>query len=144
MEEEKEHERWNPKDLELCLSQVFTGLPRWLSGKESAHQCRRCNRRRFHPRVGKIPWRRKWQPTPVFLSWKSHGQRNLVGYSPWGCKESDTPERLSMAQTGISTHFPCCPGFQHGSAWHCQILSLFKSSIFAHHGFFFLLILLLN
>ena len=95
MEEEKEHERWNPKDLELCLSQVFTGLPRWLSGKESAHQCRRCNRRRFHPRVGKIPWRRKWQPTPVFLSWKSHGQRNLVGYSPWGCKESDTTEQLN-------------------------------------------------
>ena len=36
--------------------------------------------------VGKIPWRRKWQPTPVFLPWKSHGQRSLVGYSPWGCK----------------------------------------------------------
>ena len=44
----------------------------------------------FHPRVGKIPWRRKWQPTPVFLPGKSHGQRGLEGYSPWGCKESDT------------------------------------------------------
>ena len=39
------------------------------------------------------PWRRKWQPTPVFLPGKSHGQRSLVGYSPWGCKESDTTER---------------------------------------------------
>jgi len=39
--------------------------------------------------VGKIPWRRKWQPTQVFLPRKSHGQRNLMGYSPWGCKESD-------------------------------------------------------
>ena len=38
---------------------------------------------RFHPRVGKIPWRRKWQPTPVFLPGKSHGHRSLVGYSPW-------------------------------------------------------------
>ena len=37
----------------------------------------------FDPQVGKIPWRRKWQITPVFLPWKSHGQRSLVGYSPW-------------------------------------------------------------
>ena len=41
------------------------------------------------------PWRRKWQPTPVFLPGKSHGQRNLVGYNTWGCKESDTTELLS-------------------------------------------------
>ena len=41
-----------------------------------------------------IPWRRKWQPTPVFLPGESHGQRNLAGYSPWGRKESDTTERL--------------------------------------------------
>ena len=49
---------------------------------------------RFDPWVGKIPWRRKWQPTPVFLPGKSHGWRSLVGYSPWGHKESDTTERL--------------------------------------------------
>ena len=42
--------------------------------------------------VGKIPWRRKWQSTPGLLPGKSHGQRSLVGYSPWGCKESDTTE----------------------------------------------------
>ena len=42
----------------------------------------------------KIPWRRKWQPTPVLLPGKSHGWTSLVGYSPWGCKESDTTERL--------------------------------------------------
>ena len=45
-------------------------------------------RPRFDPWVGKIPWRRKWQPTPVFLSAKSHGQRSLVGYSPWGRKRA--------------------------------------------------------
>ena len=44
----------------------------------------------FNPWVRKIPWRRKWPPTPVFLPGKSHGQRSLVGYSPWGHKESDT------------------------------------------------------
>ena len=43
-----------------------------------------------------ISWRRKWQPTPVFLPGKSHGWRNLVGYSPWGCKELDTTEQLHL------------------------------------------------
>ena len=42
--------------------------------------------------VRKIPWGRRWHPTPVFLPGKSHGPRSLVGYSPWGCKESDTTE----------------------------------------------------
>ena len=49
-------------------------------------------RRRFKPWVGKIPWRRKWQPTPVFLPGKSCGQRSLVGCSPWAHKESDMTE----------------------------------------------------
>ena len=52
--------------------------------KEPMCQCRRCRRPGLDPWVGKIPWRRKWQPTPVFLPGESHGQRNLVGYSPWG------------------------------------------------------------
>ena len=43
----------------------------------------------FDSRVGEIPWRRKWQPTLVFLPGKSHRQRSLAGYSPWGCKDSD-------------------------------------------------------
>ena len=67
-------------------------LPRWLSGKESACQCRRRWRHQFDPWIGKIPWRRKWQPTPVFLPEKFHGQRNLVGYISWVCKELDTSE----------------------------------------------------
>ena len=53
-----------------------------------------CGRPRFDPWVGKIPWRRKWHPNPVFLPGESHGQRSLVGYSPRGRKESDTTERL--------------------------------------------------
>ena len=72
----------------------FWGFPGGASGKESACQCRRCKRGGFNPWVRKIPWRRKWQPTPVFLPGKSHGQRSLAGYSPWGCKELDTTERL--------------------------------------------------
>ena len=58
-------------------------FPWSLSGRESACQCRR---HRFNPRVRKIPWRRKWKPTPVFLPTESHEQRNLVGYIPWSCK----------------------------------------------------------
>ena len=46
----------------------------------------------FNPWVGEIPWRRKWQPTAVFLPGKFHGQRSLVGYSPQGHEESDTTE----------------------------------------------------
>ena len=46
----------------------------------------------FNPWVGKISWIRKWQPTPVLLPVKSHGWRNLVGYSPWGLKELDMTE----------------------------------------------------
>ena len=63
-----------------------------LGGKESACQCRRLKRFRFNPCVRKIPWRKKWQPTPVFLPKKFHGLRSLAGYSPWGHKEADTTE----------------------------------------------------
>ena len=56
----------------------------WHSDKKSACQCKRHKRRGFDPWVGKIPWRRAWQPTPVFLPGKFHGQRSLVGYCPWG------------------------------------------------------------
>ena len=53
-----------------------------------------CKRLGFDPWVWKFPWRRKWQPTPVFLPVKSHGQRRLVGYSPKGHKEWDMAEQL--------------------------------------------------
>ena len=46
----------------------------------------------------KIPWRREWQPTPVFLAGESHGQRSLAGYSPWGPKQSDMTERLNSSK----------------------------------------------
>ena len=72
----------------------FYGLPRWYSGKESACQHRRHNRRGFNPWVRKIPWSRKWQPSPVFLPGKFQKQRSLAGYSPWGCKELDMTEWL--------------------------------------------------
>ena len=79
------------------------------------------------PWVGKIPWRRKWQPTPVFLLGKSHGQRSLAGYSPWGHKESDMTEQLSThaltplrieiieAHQEWATFFPCIKHWKESS-----------------------------
>ena len=66
-------------------------LPWWLRWWSVCLQCRRPG---FSPWVGKILWRRKWQPNPVFLPGKVQGQRSLVGYSPWGNKELDTTEQL--------------------------------------------------
>ena len=67
------------------------GFPGGADGKASA-----CNAGDpgFDSWVGKIPWRRKWQSTPTLLPGKPQGQRSLIGYSPWGRKESDTTERL--------------------------------------------------
>ena len=62
--------------------------------KESSCQCRSCRRHGFNLCVEKIPWKRKWQPTPVFLPGKPHGQRSLVGYSPWDHKELAKTEPL--------------------------------------------------
>ena len=84
-----------PNTITLGIStsiHKFGGFPSDASGKEPTCQCKRPKRCGFDPWVGKSPWRRKWQPTPVFLPGESHGQRNLVGYSPWGCKESDMTE----------------------------------------------------
>ena len=60
----------------------------------------KCKRPGFNSWVGRIPWRRKWQPTPVFLPGEFHGCRGLVGYSPWSRKESDTIERLHFIVNG--------------------------------------------
>ena len=68
------------------------GVPGGPDDKESACQGRRHG---FDPWVGKVPGRRAWQFTPVFLPGESHGQRSLAGCSPWGRKESDTTEQLS-------------------------------------------------
>ena len=91
----------------LVLSQISQDLrsPRLPGGSVSEESAciagdhLQCRRPRFDPWVGKIPWRRIWQPTPVFLPGKSHEQRSLVGYSPWGRKELDTTERLNHCKS---------------------------------------------
>ena len=67
----------------------FGGLPMWLSGKEYSSQSRRCRTCKF-----------EWQPTPIFLPGKSHGQKSLKDYSPWGQKKLAMTEWLSMHTRG--------------------------------------------
>ena len=80
-------------------NRVQGGLPGGDSGKEPACQFRRRKRLGFDPWVRKIPWRREWLPTPVLSPGKSHEQRSLAGYSPWGHKESETTEAAQHTDT---------------------------------------------
>ena len=80
-----------------CLL-VNGGFPRGASGKDPACHCKRRKRLGFHLWVGKIPWRRAWHSTPVFLTGESHGQKSLVGYSPRGHKDTDTTEVTKHAR----------------------------------------------
>ena len=75
----------------MVLTSIW-GAPGGASGKEPSCQCRRCKRHRFDPWVRKIPWRKAWKSTPVFLLGESHGHRSPVSYISWGRKESVTTE----------------------------------------------------
>ena len=77
-------------------TQVGKDLGPWLRWERICLQCRRLG---FNPWVRKIPCRREWQPAPVFLPGESHGQRSLVSYCPWGHKESDTTEPLTLSNS---------------------------------------------
>ena len=89
-----------PSDLNhMYTTRITLDFPGGGSGKEPACQCRRHERHGFNPWVGKIPWRREWQPTPVFLLGESHGPRILAGYRPWGYKELDTTEATEQYST---------------------------------------------
>ena len=84
----------NPETLIIFASNNYD-LHMWLSGKESTCQCRKL---RFNPWVRKTPWRRKWQPTLIFLPGKSHEYRSLVGYSPCGCKRAGQDSATKQQQ----------------------------------------------
>ena len=89
------------------------GFPGGTSDKESAWQCQR---HRFDPWVRKIPYSRRWQCTPVFLPGKFHWHSRLVGYNPWGRKESDTTEHAHTPLTLEPVHH-CSLGLCRDPAW---------------------------
>ena len=84
----------------LCVIYLLR-LPWWLSWQRICLQCRRLG---FDPWAGKIPWRKEWQPAPVFLPEEFHGRRCLVDYRPWGHKGSDTTKQLSHSLFTIYLH----------------------------------------
>ena len=94
--------------LYLTTSIVNKRASQWLSGKESTCQCVRCRRHRFDSWIRKIPWRRKCQPTPVFLPGESHGQKSLVDHSLGDCKELDLTEQLSTHTLSQKGHLNTC------------------------------------
>ena len=83
--------------LWTCVYVTCLGLPWWLNGKESACNASAAEDVVFDPWLRKIPWRRSWHPTAVFLPGESHGQRRLEGHSPWVTKSWTRPKQLSMA-----------------------------------------------
>ena len=83
-------------------TKIILGLPVWPSGKEFTWQCRR---HWFDPWIRNIPWRRKWQPTPIFLPGEFHGQRRLVGYSPWVAKNRSWPSDWARMHAKIILAF---------------------------------------
>ena len=112
---------------QVRCSGIILGFPDDSMVKESACQCGRLRRCNFHHWVGKIPWRKKRQPTPVFLPGKSHGQRSLVDYNLWGRTESDMIEGLSIYALMLFCHsfLPSAFGALSVGSW--------VSLIFLHH-----------
>ena len=85
------------KEKNLLWSLFILGFPGGSVVKNLSANAGKSQRHRLDPWVGKMPWRRKWQPTPVFLPGESHGQRSLAGYSPSGHKESDVTEHILLS-----------------------------------------------
>ena len=85
--------------LQLDKITHLKGFPRWLKWLKKKSSCQ-CRSGGFDPWVGKIPWSKKWQPTPVFLPGKFHGQRSLADCSPWDHGESDMMEHTHISDIG--------------------------------------------
>ena len=105
---------------------VCSGFCGGTRGEEPTCQCRK--RKRCIPWVGKIPWKRPWRPTLVFLTGKFHGQRSLAGYSPWDHKESDTAERVTQPRNCVIQGLLVCLSTP-------SLGSMFPSSLFQWRTF---------
>ena len=87
-------------NLKKNTTNSLKGLPWWLKCQRICLQCRRPG---FYPWIGRIIWRKEWLLTPVFLPGEFHGQRSLVGYSPWGHKELDMTEQATFSHFNLTT-----------------------------------------
>ena len=105
------------------------------SGSDGKASCLQCGRPGFNPWIRKIPWRRKWQPTPALLPGKSHGQRSVVDYSSRGRKESDTTERLPFHFHFLKNALTrLTPDKTQKAHWHIQITKHIKGKLIMPYG----------
>jgi len=88
--------------MAFLVVHIVKNLP---AKKKKKRICLQCRRPGFDPWFGKIPWRRGWLPTPIFFPGESHGQRSLVGYSPWSGKELGTTEQLTHMMLSWEGYF---------------------------------------
>ena len=99
----------------------------WLRWEKKSACLPACGRPGFDPRVGKIPRRREWQSTPIFLPGESYGQRSLADYSPWGLKESDTFERLTLSLSCLGLlRLQSCLGLGPCPQGVCSLVEILK------------------
>ena len=114
---------------------IYMGFPGDSVVKESACQCKRCKRWEFDPWVRKIPWRKTWQSTPVFLPGEAQGWQSLVGSCLWGRTESDTTERVHFhfslscigEGNGNPLQCPCLENPRDGEAWWAAVSGVTQS-----------------
>ena len=98
---------WTTREISICISSLTQSyISMWafqvvLVVKNPPASAGNCRRHGFDPWVGKIPWKRAWQLTLVFLPGESHGWRRLAGYGPQGCKESDMTEVTSCTHAQL-------------------------------------------
>ena len=108
----------------------------FVSRCSPVYSCKSHRRHEFDSWARKIPWRRIWQPTAVFLPGESHGPRSLAGYSPWGRKESDTTEATKHSIPYIMCFQPKnlwpSSGLNNSQPWLLQVLLLLQSLFFFH------------
>ena len=89
--------------------------------------CLQCRRPGFDLWIGRIPWRREWQHSPVFFPGESHGQRSQEGCGPWDGKELDTTEQLTGEGNGNTLHYSCLENPVDGGVWYAAVHGISKS-----------------
>ena len=120
--------KWFPSSDIILTKQSFSNITMCLGFPDcsDSKECLQCRRLRFDSCVKKIPWKREWPPTPVFLPGEFHGLRSVAGYSPQGCKEWDTIERLTPSLYHVSNtlFFVRLSSYLHsykkGIIWFCR------------------------
>ena len=110
----------------LLIFIVHVVILGFCGGSDSKKYAYNRGRPGFHPWFQKIPWRKAWQPTAVFMPGEFHGQRSLMGYSPWDCKESNTTERIMLSHYVVILFWPLKR--EHAFCWYKLKVNITKGN----------------